>query len=366
METVGKSSTWQRYEQKLGDERRRYSALLKEAFPEVGKFHVQGWPMPGHVEFHELAKPEVTGYSPDGMLSFSGPPWRRVEPKPDTFADFLALADATPGDVFRFAKRYGPILARYSEHDASDGFQIPEHPHLLVADNDRIILSEFTSQYVARARGMRRAVTIAQALRAERREAKMATYLKTDPPSRERWRTEWTAMMRTVELYDRVRSLPFDVRLAVSRGRSNAYERLKAEVLSAEFQMPESEGAGWRGIERYLETVMGGNPFQIPAAFSLVRGRLALNLVSNLGSYLNMQLLTAVGRGPGLAMCAGCSIFFLPKRRLPPDRQAWCIKCARNGASVRAASRRYYERHKSKVIERINNSRGKKKVEVEI
>jgi hypothetical protein len=69
-------------------------------------------------------------------------------------------------------------------------------------------------------------------------------------------------------------------------------------------------------------------------------------LGGGLSAALGYQLLVLMAGGNGMLICAECGQWFESASRRDPDRNVYCDKCGR-AAAMRAASRRYYEKHKN-------------------
>jgi hypothetical protein len=315
----------------------RLEALIERGFPDVGQFAVEGWPVPGDVEL-SVKDDEVLGRDdPLGpYLSFIAPPWRWVKPKPTTFAEYLALARSTPEAVLKFAKRYGPLLGWETTAGRQEGQYAPAHPTMTPLPDGRWSIVEWVGPYISSAEAAERLIRIANALR------------RKETPTK----SDWNRMMRPIDLADRLARTPLDSRTGPDG------ERAMREVQAMKYEPPADEGEAWWGVTQALRSLVGGNPFNLSISFSLKPGaRLELNLVSTLGTYLNMQILIEVGRRPGVAFCGGCLRMFTPERAIPPSKQAWCRKCRRRGADDRERARRYYQRHRVQVLKRVRSRR---------
>lgn len=321
-----------------------YQTLLRRAFPEIGNFFRAGWPVPADLECEEIEHPELSGATSnlDPYISFVAPPWRQAKATPQTFRDFLALADARPTDwaVLKFARRYGPLT------------RIGKHPDVRV-DDSNLVIGQFAGQYVAAARQTRSVLRLAEAIRHKRRTFSGLSREALDATLRTTI-SDWRRMMRAAELHDRIWQVAAKSGLKAS---GETARQIVSEVHAQPIKAPANEQDVWRGIARYLEKLLGGNPFSLPVVFEIERDtRIQMHLSFTLETYLALQTLAAIGRHPGVAMCE-CGRTFTPKRQVSGDRKAWCDACRRSGKSVAAASRRYYQRNRQKVLARIRASR---------
>lgn len=73
--------------------------------------------------------------------------------------------------------------------------------------------------------------------------------------------------------------------------------------------------------------------------------RLVLRLaVGGLFGALIVQLMLAITRTDGLAICSACGVAYIPKRRPAANRRRYCTACRRRGAAVRDSSADYRRR----------------------
>src|SRR5690348_11042271 len=75
--------------------------------PHEWALDVRGWQVPAHVEINHRGEMDLPGG--DGLLCFSIGEERAAVPHENTFADFLNLEHATPRQILRFARSYGPL-----------------------------------------------------------------------------------------------------------------------------------------------------------------------------------------------------------------------------------------------------------------
>jgi hypothetical protein len=327
------------------DENEKLHAL---AFPELGSVFKAAWPVPLNVK--------SVGTGQASVFEFTILPTQMARPTDKTFTEFLALGagyrsdDGSPAQtkkVLRFASKFGPLRLR---RDGAFLF----HPNGRQEErNGKVayIATEPVGLYVGRARVSLCLIGASRKLRRMTRELKKGSgYIGSGNLGR-----FWSSL-------DEIsRSVEFDRRLNGLGRQPNPEDisRIAAEVAAAKPDRPKTVDACWRLVMECLETVLGSNPFGLPMIFTLEKDTsIRLRPVSSLNTYLQIHILTAVGKSPGVTVCSGCGQVFTPRRQIPADREAWCPKCGVKAAQ-RAASRRYYQNNKTQVLDRVHRARRK-------
>ena len=321
-------------------------SLKARAFPELGSVFTAGWPIPASVKLREAGQASV--------LEFKILPVRQARPTEKIFTEFLALAEGWRRDdgnrvqnakVLKFAEKYGPLGLR------RDGGYL-FHPSCEQREEGGqavCVATEWVGSYVGLARSTACLINLSRDLRRIARELMRPKSHIAERDLKRLWGAV-EEIARGLELDRRVTAL----------GRPAGQEdmvRITTEVDSAKLNLPQSVDGCWRLVMDYLEIVVGSNPFGLPMLFTLERDTsIRLQPVSSLKSYLQLHTLTAVGKSPGVTVCAGCRQVFTPRRQIPINREAWCPKCGVKAAQ-RAAARRYYAKNKTRVLERVHSAR---------
>jgi hypothetical protein len=311
----------------------------------------KGWLVPVQVENSELYQEKCDSEHP-GWLSFTGP-WKRVSPGPDTLARFLALADASPRELLKFAKKYGPLGVRsvqigggeevvgiwgdvttYANHDGSRYYSELTH-------------SEFnafgTSMWRTRARRTKHLIEVAQKLHAGK------TVNEAD------WREckQWVIEGRFVVAFKKAHGLKLSAAATKDQLRQLSAQ-FKSWYREKERYRPPSDP--WERVEDAVIALIGRNPLDLSMRFSVRKGKLSFSFATCLRDYLAVQTLHAIGYGSGAAMvmCANpeCRAMFKPTHPIPEGKNAWCRKCGTKVAVRFAMRKMRTEEAKQKAAEK--------------
>lgn len=327
----------------------------------------------------------------------------------DAFAQFVRLGSegATPDDVLRFAKKFGPLrwhlhresLLTLDREERSEPFWSQEVvPLVLHPEDDDATVNEFDQQKVSKEvlrEYLRDGFVTEEFLREHEQGLReqgvnidelKEIVVEPEHPRPKPWIAEpisvWLTLARKVrilvevtyklrmgqeisdeeweEIDNLARHHHFEKYLELrQRDPKRWIENLDGERRLAEYRRYVETHPFWPNPKfndwmRLFEGLIGvvGDPFPLPLTYVLVDGRLVFHVVGSLELFIQLSLMAAVGdEGAGVAVCANpnCRTRYFQATRRTQGRLSWCPDCGKAEA-VRAGSKRYYQLHREEIL----------------
>jgi len=242
---------------------------------------------------------------------YADAPW--VKPSMNIFEGFLGLEQATDQEILRFSRRWGPL--GLCEHD----FPML-HGKNPWPGGERLLDT-----------------------RCFYREAK--GNLIWEPI--DAWR-HWAARAKATltvasRLYDGRIGAEADWRVVRGAGHKHCDDRGWA--------MPINQTQAWERLEEYINAWIALS--RVRVIFEACNGKPRITLGSWQGLFVSiaMQLALSVARTDGLAVCAGCGVAFIARRKPRTDRRNYCDDCQRRRVSGRDAQRACRQRRREATLQ---------------
>jgi hypothetical protein len=225
----------------------------------------------------------------------------QVATSPQTIDGFLRLSDATPDEIFRYARRWGPI--GFCKHG------------LPASHNSRWRLDRAVVKMCPPCGGTNH---LWEPLEFWRMTAKRATSL----------------LSIAAALYDDKSGSEEDWKI-VERGDLRPVDIYDWPIVNQRFEL-EWHLTHWMQMGRLIPIVTFDKKV-LSFSLDVLNG-------SGLFGALGLQLALAASRTDGLASCFACRRPFIPSRRPKANQHTYCPECREIGRPTRDASRAYRQR----------------------